>query len=71
MLVDVHHDRRGRIHTRIALSNNRVQGIGANWLTSSDAAHDEKLDLVGVCVNRIGMIPSLPIRLLAKAIKRC
>jgi hypothetical protein len=29
MLVDVHHDRRGRIHTRIALSNNRVQGIGA------------------------------------------
>src|SRR5271165_1447750 len=30
VLVDVHQNRRGRTHSRIALSNNRVQGSGAN-----------------------------------------
>jgi hypothetical protein len=29
VLVDVHQNRRGRIHTRIHFSGNRVQGSGA------------------------------------------
>src|SRR5665811_2293436 len=57
-LVDVHQDRRGRIHSRIALSDHRVPGIGANGERAQTLLM-KTLPLVGVCVNRIGKIESM------------
>ena len=54
VLVDVHQNRRGRIHTRIHFSGNRVQGSGAKGERAQ--AHEKILALAGVCVNRIGKL---------------